>query len=121
LIDEGCGHAGQELVAHVAYHPTAAGAEQAVIGTVGRGVIQPDAHHDVRAPDLLDDIAHSFVVSFSAMSSRKSFFDTLPTAVVGKRSTTSSRSGSLNFAMRRSSRNRFSASRLSVSPGFRTA
>src|SRR2546425_9159449 len=42
--------------------------------------------------------------SWARTSSRRSFFEILPTAVVGKRSRSSRRSGSLNLAIRFSSR-----------------
>src|SRR5688572_17766382 len=82
LADDRRRHSGQELVAHIAEHAAAPRAEQAVIGPEGRGVIERDPHAGIRLANLVDDRAHR-PCSFSSMpriSSRRSFFEILPTA-----------------------------------------
>src|SRR5207245_9558090 len=52
----------QEPVAHVADHAPAPGAEEPVVGPVGRRHVQRDAHRRVRPPDLLEDLAHGAIL-----------------------------------------------------------
>src|SRR5262249_39349897 len=109
-VDDLLGLAGQQAVADVTHHPATGGAEQPIVRSVRGGLVEADAGAFLGTPDRFDDFAHDILRS----SSRRSFFEILPTAVVGKRSRTCSRSGSLNLAIR-FSRKRKSLSSASVS------
>src|SRR6266849_2803513 len=114
-------HPGQELIADRPQDFPASPAAQPVIRTVGRHALDLDAPGRIGVANFIKYSAHGVPprsrASLRWMSSRKSFFEILPTAVAGNFPMTSSLSGNLNRAMRFFSRNFVSATRSRLALG----